>query len=69
MYKVKITDDYRSLISRSPNIMAVHFVGTHPVEVISRDTRFSDVEQVLLTREQILGDFEKRKINNHGTIQ
>ena len=59
MEQVKITDDYRNIIKKSPRIMAVRFVGGQPVEVISEDPRYQNEQQVLLTRAEILGEDDK----------
>ena len=61
--ELKIDDAYRALIYRSKNILAVRFVGTTPVEVISKNPLAVSEKQIVLTREEILGDFEQRKNN------
>jgi len=61
MHTPHIDDAYRALISKSPSIMAVRFVLNTPVESILKDFRVPDEEQVLLSRAQILGDYEERK--------
>jgi len=57
----KITDEYRAFISRNPNVLAVIFIGFHPVQVISKDIGFANEKQFILTRNEVLGDFEERK--------
>ncbi len=58
--EIKIEDSYREAIAKSPNILGVRFIHGQPVEVINKDLRWNNDEQVLLTREEILGDFENR---------
>jgi hypothetical protein len=66
MTDILIDDDYRNAILKSPNILAVLFIDSQPRAVLSKDPRCGyDVSQVVLTREEVLGDFvERTKANS-----
>jgi hypothetical protein len=69
MSEILITDDYRNSILKSPHILAIRFIDGQPVEIISHDPRYERIyEQVVLTRDQVLGNFKERLENEKSKI-
>ena len=67
MEKIKITRKFetieidrahKEMVENHPEIMGVLFVGGKPEFIVSRDVRNAHTYQILLTRQDILGENE-----------
>ena len=61
MMGLKFTELFLSQVQANKRIIGARFHGNHMVEFFFQDTRFPEVEQTILTRDQLLGYFPETK--------